>query len=327
MNLRFGNFAIKKTTVFFFAAAQAFLSFYVFADSTHTVSKGETLYAISRKYQITVAELRAANNMSESDVLKTGQKLTIPSADISAAAALTGAPVSDSSQKKNTKVYIVQKGDTFYGIARKNGIPLSELFALNGLGNDAVLKAGEKLLVPDSLVASADSGDGSGSGKKNASSIPASSKAENSNDQNKISETTVLDLKSADPRKYTDAEKIDTGVVWPVKDPKVTYVKGKVSGVQLSAKRDENVTAIRAGTVMYCGIYRGFGQVIFVQSKTGLIYAYTGLGSVEIQKGDYVVAGAQLGTVGIDTISMQPQMTLMVFQNGMPIDPAKAPRG
>ena len=68
------------------------------------------------------------------------------------------------------------------------------------------------------------------------------------------------------------------------------------------------------------------GQVVFVQSKTGLIYAYTGLGNVKVHKGDYILSGSEVGTVGIDSISQKPQMTFMVFQNGQPIDPSKAPR-
>ena len=54
---------------------------FLFADSTYVVKKGDTLYSISRKYEITVAELRTANNLSENDVLKEGAKLVIPSAD------------------------------------------------------------------------------------------------------------------------------------------------------------------------------------------------------------------------------------------------------
>ena len=77
---------------------------------------------------------------------------------------------------------------------------------------------------------------------------------------------------------------------------------------------------------MYVGVYRGFGQVLFVQSKTGLIYAYTGLSSIDVKKGDYVVSGDKLGTAGVDSISNKSQITFMVFQNGQPIDPAKAPR-
>lgn len=279
----------------------------LFADTTHTVAKGETLYSISRKYQITVAELRLANNMTEKDVLKSGQKLTIPNADISTAAIVTSSPSKTNSNSETIaqgSEYVVKSGDTFYGIARKSGITVSELYAANDLGSDAVLKVGQKLKIP----------------KKSSESSKAVETSTKSTEN-------LPDLKSADPRKYTEGNLADSKLVWPVKNPKVTYVKGKVSGVQLTCKTREDVTAIMAGTVMYCGVYRGFGQIVFVQSKTGLIYAYTGLSSVEIQKGDYVVQGKKLGEAGVDTITNQSQITLMVFQNGVPIDPAKAPRG
>ena len=51
----------------------------LFSDTQHVVAKGETLYSISRKYGITVNELCNENNISQSQVLKVGQKLTIPS--------------------------------------------------------------------------------------------------------------------------------------------------------------------------------------------------------------------------------------------------------
>jgi LysM repeat protein len=43
----------------------------------HTVQKGETLYRISKKYGITVEELRKLNNLSANQSVRTGQKLLI----------------------------------------------------------------------------------------------------------------------------------------------------------------------------------------------------------------------------------------------------------
>lgn len=265
----------------------------LFADTVHLVEKGETLYSISRKYQITVSELRAANGLSESDVLKFGQKLNIPSPDIENAAALNSSSTGSSYSTENLEIYVAKKGDTYYGIARERGIKVAELFALNNLGSDASLKAGQKLKVP-----------------------AAASTAQ----------TTSLDLKDADPRKYS-MSKSAGGLVWPVKNPRITYVNGKVSGVLLSAAKKEKIMNIMAGTVMYCGSYRGFGEVVFVQSKTGLIYAYTGMSEVSVKKGEYLVYGDTIGTAGVDSISKESRLTLMVFRNGSPIDPATAPRG
>ena len=285
----------------------------LYADITYKVEKGDTLYSISRKYQITVAELRTANNLSENDVIKVGQKLIIPDADIGTAAALSStktAGAATSSTVKTTE-YVVAKGDTLYGIARKNGMSVADLMSINNLDSSAVIKVGQKLKV-------------SAAGAAVASATSTSSKTV---ETSKTTETVIsVNEKAPDTRTYGTTITADSNTKWPVSSPKITQVKGKISGVQLSAKTNEPVLCIHEGTVMYVGVYRGFGQVVFVQSKTGLIYAYTGLGSVKVRKGEYAVSGSELGTAGLDSISQKYQITFMVFQNGQPIDPAKAPR-
>ena len=299
--------------LFFIISIFLFFTTSIFADITYKVEKGDTLYSISRKYQITVAELRTANNLSENDVIKVGQKLIIPDADIGTAAALSSTKTAGSSASASTAKtveYVVAKGDTLYGIARKNGMTVADLMAINNLDSSAVIKVGQKLKV------SAGSTSSSSSASTTKKSEPA-----------KPGETVIkVNEKAPDTRTYGTTITADANTKWPVSAPKITQVKGNISGVQLSAKTNEAVLCIHEGTVMYVGVYRGFGQVVFVQSKTGLIYAYTGLGSVKVRKGEYAVSGAELGTAGLDSISQKYQITFMVFQNGQPIDPAKAPR-
>ncbi|MBE6345057.1 MAG: M23 family metallopeptidase [Spirochaetaceae bacterium] len=257
-----------------------FSCFSVFA-TTHTVAEGDTLYSISRTYGVTLDDLCKANGISKNKpVIVVGQKLTIPN------------------QKESTDIHVVKKGETFYGIARSNGITVDELLSLNNLTSSDTLKVGQKLIVP----------------------------GKNSAGNSTVSSNTNTNLEIIDPRKYSE-KKTDSSLTWPVKNPKVTYINGKVSGVQLSATNNESVISIRSGTVMFSGVYRGFGKVVFIQSQTGHIYVYTGLNEISVQKSDYVVMGEKIGTVGFDVISGKPQMILMVFQNGKPIDPAKAPRG
>lgn len=289
----------------------------VFADTTYKVEKGDTLYSISRKFQITVAELRAANNLTETDVLKAGQKLTIPSDDIATAAALNSKTESTaSSSVVKTEIYVVQKGDTLYSLAKKNNMKVDELLSLNGIDSNAVIKVGQKLKI------------------KAASSSTAETKTTVATSDPKKDTTTKTDTAKTDTpaivpdtRTYDEKHTVASNVSWPVKASKVTYRTGKISGVTLTCKENEDVKSVREGTVMYVGLYRGYGQVVFIQSKTGLIYAYTGLGDVKVNKFDYVVSGDVIGTAGIDSISKTPQITFMVFQGSTPIDPAKAPRG
>lgn len=300
--------------IFLVCAILSATAFSLFADTTYKVEKGDTLYSISRKYQITVAELRAANNLSENDVIKVGQKLKIPSADISNAAALATdnkAAATTISSARATKEYTVVKGDTMYSISKKNGMTLAEFMALNGLDSSSVIKVGQKLKIYTAASTATTS---------TKSAVPEPVEGQGKSTGNTSTST------APDTRTYGTTVTADKNTVWPVKNPTVTQVKGKVGGVQLTAQVNEPVICIREGTVMYVGVYRGFGQVLFVQSKTGVIYTYTGLGSVSVKKGDYVVYNQQLGTAGTDPISGKPGITFMVFQNGQPIDPAKAPR-
>jgi LysM repeat protein len=323
------------------------LNLSLFADTSYKVEKGDTLYSISRKYQITVAELRAANNLSENDIIKIGQKLIIPTADISTAAALLSDNTKkDSTEKTNSdkaaaekeknqakalenasSVYVVQKGDTLYAIARKCGLTVGELVSLNDIDTSAVIKVGQKLKIKAiQTLAQATPSDKSGSTSGSNKSPSDKNASSSSADKTPAKTQETKEDKTPDTRTYGITITSDSSTIWPVKNPKVTTVKGKASGVQLSAQKNEAVTCIREGTVMYVGLYRGFGQVVFVQSKTGIIYAYAGLGSVSVRKSEYLNFGTEIGTAGIDPISKNPQITFIVFQNGQPIDPAKAPR-
>ena len=88
----------------------------VFSSQTafHEVQKGETLYSISRKYGISVGELCSENNLSTSAMIKTGQKLKIPTQNSS--------ETKNTQKVEKTDTYIVKKGDTLYGIAKRFGI-------------------------------------------------------------------------------------------------------------------------------------------------------------------------------------------------------------
>lgn len=286
---------------------------FLYADTTHVVQKGETLYSISRKYGSTVQSISNANGISGTDI-KVGQKLIIPGdKDFSSSGENVSASLPENS---SSSTYTVNKGDTWYAISRKFSITLSELYALNNADSSTGLKAGQKIKIPAQT--------------KSSPSSYVSKKTETSeNPSATLPPSSALPDVSApivDTHSYS-SKKGDPNLVWPVEKPDVTYVNGKVSGVTLIAKKDEPVKAIKSGTVMFCGSYRGFGNVVFIQSKTGHIYAYTGLGEVLVNKGDYIDYQKQIGTVGIDSYSSKNQISLMVFQNGLPVDPSKAPRG
>ena len=266
----------------------------IFSSQTvsHQVQKGETLYSISRKYGISVGELCSANNISTSSVIKTGQNLKIPTKNLS--------EKSTNEKIEKTDTYIVKKGDTLYGIAKRFGVSVETLTIMNKMSGSKTIKVGQTLIVP---LATSD------------------------NSQVIANVSDIEDLQLTDSRTYDKNKKGDKTLLWPVSAKEIQYVEGKVSGVSITTNLNENVNIVREGTVMFCGLYRGFGNVVFVQSKSGYMYVYTNLDKINVSKGDSVKLNEKIGTVAIDTRTNKPQLLFMVFKNGNPIDPAKAPRG
>lgn len=306
-------------TAIFFTGVSVFCSGFLFAELTHTVQKGETLYSISKKYSTTVQSIADANKIDGTDI-KIGQKLVIPEKNGAVQAkkndsALKNDSKIDSKTEKNIQTYTVKKGDTWYAIARNFSVSVKQLYELNGTDEKSGLKVGQKIKIPAVSVLASNQ-----IVKNTETSKNTALESKNSELKNQLPSVII------DTHNYSE-KKGDPNLVWPVQKPEVTYVNGKVSGVTLSAKKDEPVDAIKSGTVMFSGTYRGFGNVVFIQSKTGHIYAYTGLGKVLVSKGDYIDFKTQIGTAGINSYSSKSQISLMVFQNGLPIDPAKAPRG
>lgn len=93
---------------------------------TYVVKSGDNLYAIARRYGITVDKLKDINNLS-SNLLSVGQKLLVP--------------------KNDNKKYVVKAGDSLYKIAGENGTTVADLINLNELSTTN-LSIGQVLYLP-----------------------------------------------------------------------------------------------------------------------------------------------------------------------------------
>ncbi len=106
----------------------------------HTVQSGDTLWGISRQYQISVDEIRRINNMSDAS-LSLGQRLQVSIDSPSYGGGNTAAASSPTGN-----IYTVQAGDSLWRIATKLNVSVNEIKALNGLTSNA-LSLGQQLRV------------------------------------------------------------------------------------------------------------------------------------------------------------------------------------
>ena len=101
---------------------------------THTVSSGETLWSIAKKYNTTVDEIKSLNNLT-SNTISVGQVLKIPS-----------------SSGETPSTHVVVSGDTLYSIAKKYNTTVDEIKSLNNLTSN-ILSIGQVLKIPSSSEA------------------------------------------------------------------------------------------------------------------------------------------------------------------------------
>lgn len=112
----------------------------------HTVSTGESLWGISRKYEITVDDIRKWNQLTPDAAISIGQKLRISAPGTQKS---EPKPIVQSTPVTNESpytTYVVRGGDSLYKIARDHGMTVDEVMKLNNLKSTS-LSVGAELKV------------------------------------------------------------------------------------------------------------------------------------------------------------------------------------
>lgn len=104
------------------------------AANTYIVKPGDSLYNIAKNFNITVDQLKDANNKT-SNLLSIGEMLTIP--------------LNNATSTNNSNTYTVKAGDSLYQIALKYNTTVDNLKTLNNKTNNN-LTIGEILIIPSS---------------------------------------------------------------------------------------------------------------------------------------------------------------------------------
>ena len=96
--------------------------------SIYTIAKGDSLYSIAKKYNLSVDELIKYNNLDSTN-LSVGEQLLIPNIG------------------NLSSTYIVKSGDTLSGIAARYGTTYQKLAQMNGIQNPNLIYPGQKIRV------------------------------------------------------------------------------------------------------------------------------------------------------------------------------------
>lgn len=104
----------------------------------YKIKKGDTLSEIAIKYNTTVAELVRINNIKNPNIIYANEILLIPTKNNS---------ISSGNDDRNNTIYIVQKGDNLYNIAKRFNTTVRNIVNNNNIKNPNLIYPGQRLII------------------------------------------------------------------------------------------------------------------------------------------------------------------------------------
>jgi len=103
---------------------------------TYKVTKGDTLWSISQKYNTSLELILAYNNIKERDILSLGQIIKIPQNNF------------QTIETTDYIIHIVKKGETLWSISRRYKRKVRSILANNNITNPELISVGQKIKIP-----------------------------------------------------------------------------------------------------------------------------------------------------------------------------------
>ena len=263
------------------------------------VKRGDTLYSLSKRYDVQLRDLIDANNLRPPYTLRIGQVLRVPISNY----------------------HVVKRGDTLYSLSRKYNVDVKTLAANNGLESPYTLIVGQRLAI---------------NGYRNSSSSVTSAYRPSSGTTSAYRPVTTVtpqvkpttSVSSTQPTQSTKVSKYrKTKFAWPVRGSICsrygTIGKGRANdGINIKAAQGTAVKAADRGTVAYAGNeLKGFGNLILVRHDDGWITAYAHNEKLLVKKGQTVARGEKIATVGTTGGVNTPQLHFEIRAGKNPVDP------
>lgn len=95
-------------------------------------------------------------------------------------------------------------------------------------------------------------------------------------------------------------------------------------GLDFAAPSGTPVVASAAGKVIQAGWGGGYGNVVRIEHRNGLVTRYAHLSRIDVKAGQQLTQGQRLGAVGSTGLSTGPHLHYEVWVDGKPVNPAQA---
>tara|TARA_B100000282_G_scaffold41644_1_gene25972 strand:+ start:274 stop:1161 length:888 start_codon:yes stop_codon:yes gene_type:complete len=254
----------------------------------YTVNKGDNLYLISKKYNVTISKLINFNNIDSPYKIFPNQKIFIP--------------------KKRT--HIVKRGDTLYSISRKYRTDVFTVSRFNNLKNANQIYTNQKLIIPDQFES-----------KKKV--VRKFKKKETKKVKKKI--IAKKDSYSKKVSKETFNQKFIWPVEGKILSKYGSNNPGFFNdGINIESVSGKDVKASSAGEIVYSGNeIPGYGNLVLIKHSKNWITAYAHLNKIYKKKGALVKRGESIGAVGNSGNVKIPQLHFEIRKGKEAVDPLK----
>ena len=309
-------------------------------DSSRTtkiykVKRGDTLGAIAINNSMSLDDLLKLNSLKIDYVLKIGDNIKVYD---KISVKLDSNSIAKSDYIK-IESYKVKSGDTLSEIAVAKKMDLVELYSLNGLSDNYVLKAGDVLKVygerekVNKVVVSnykVQKGDTLYSiARNNKMELKKLLEINNIKDASKYTLQIGANLKIESIKsEYADETIPDSSFQWPYRGIIVarygvdTY-KLANRGINILGNIGDKVSASDYGIVEYANDIRGFGKVVIIKHKNGFTTSYAHLSKIAVKLGDIVNKGDYIGDIGDTGLVDKSELYFKISYRGRALDPIK----
>ncbi len=252
------------------------------------IAKGDTLYSISRRYRVSVAQLALVNAIKAPYILRIGQIITVP------------AP----------RFHKVRANDTISTLARRYRVSQSAIVKLNRLDKNGWIRIGETLRIPASPP-----WPGPGGMDTAGANAPTSIKKP----QKRV--RTPAKVQPGKIPKGGFSWPLRGRLL-------ATFGQQKNGlhndGINIHAPLGTPVRAIKDGKVVYIGdALVGMGNLLLIRHDRGWTSAYAHISAIHVQNGEKVKSGQIIARVGKSGRVKRPQLHFQLRRRSDPVDPRR----
>ncbi len=256
----------------------------------YTVKAGDSLGTIARDYDIDVGTILWANNLSERQYIRPGDKLKIlPVAGV---------------------LIAVKSGDTLSAISKKYGGNIDDIIRFNQLENDKV-PVGKELIIPGGMPPV----------------IEQNRVVAVSRDQLREPGVTQYTAPSQTADVVKPADAVETGIttklLWPTSAKIITqYYSWRHTGLDISGSLPRPLYAAEDGIVTISGWNSGgYGYQVMIEHPNGMKTRYAHASKLFVNVGDEVKRGEVIAMMGSTGRSTGPHIHFEVYVNGSRVNP------